>query len=362
MSTIDLIYDAVIDDAALARLPEALAAATGARSAILLQFDGESQPTGISRFGIPDEMYARFVDLGLAEHDIWTTLPAAERRFDQAVLLDDYIDADAFRRTTFFNELYRPFGDDTARCLGVLMRRTSGGLMSVGLHRGYRQSSFGVEDCARLEGLLPHLRRLSEARGRLQAAEARAERLDAALDELPFGLAVCGPDGRLRHANARAEALLRGRDGVALDHGKLIAADPAGRDAFAEAVRAAATSTGAHGGALNARRGDEPPLRVLVVPLNSAPGGALVLLDTPEAGGAPLDEVLRGLYGLTPSEAALAGLLAAGLSPAEAAAARKVRLSTVRSQIIALMRKTDSRGLGDLIRTLARTPRLGRDS
>ena len=81
-----------------------------ARSSILLQFDGEdSRPTGISRFGIPDDMYARFVDLGLAEHDIWTTLPAAERRFDQALVLDEYIDADAFRRTTFFNELYRPF-------------------------------------------------------------------------------------------------------------------------------------------------------------------------------------------------------------------------------------------------------------
>ena len=48
------------------------------------------------------------------------------------------------------------------------------------------------------------LRRMSEARGRLQAAEARADRLDAALDELPFGLAVCGADGRLRHANVRA--------------------------------------------------------------------------------------------------------------------------------------------------------------
>ena len=358
LSTIDQIYEAVTDDAALARLPAVLAEATGARSAIIIRFDERLRPLDFSRHGIADEMQARFTELDMAQHDVWTRLPMRDGRLNEAVLCEDYIDADSFRRTTFYNELYRPFDDDTARCMGVIMSG-AGGFTSVGLHRAYRQRPFEREARAGLQALLPHLRRLREIRARLAVAETGTALVSAALDELPCGLMVAGADGRLLHANARAEAILQARDGVRLDRGRVVAVAARDQDRFAEAIRSAACAADARGGAMRLPRAGGQALRVLVAPLAGASGGALVLLDPPEdADGSA--ETLKGLYGLTPGEAELARLLASGLSPSEAAERRGVRLSTVRSQIVALLHKTETAGLGDLLRILGRTPRLAR--
>jgi DNA-binding CsgD family transcriptional regulator len=84
---------------------------------------------------------------------------------------------------------------------------------------------------------------------------------------------------------------------------------------------------------------------------------ALVIIEDPADRDPNLAASLAGMYGLTASEAELAGLLADGLTPEEAADAREVRLSTVRTQIQSLLQKTDARRLTDLVRLLARTPR-----
>jgi DNA-binding CsgD family transcriptional regulator len=62
------------------------------------------------------------------------------------------------------------------------------------------------------------------------------------------------------------------------------------------------------------------------------------------------------LYGLTAAEAELALLLADGLALAQAAEARSVKISTARSQLLSVLRKTGARGQSDLMRILAALP------
>lgn len=126
---------------------------------------------------------------------------------------------------------------------------------------------------------------------------------------------------------------------------------------FAEAVRSAATSTGARGDAMRLRRAVRPALRALITPLSGSTPSALVLADA-ESSSQSMRDILVRLYNLTPGEAELGGLLSDGFSPVETAEIRSVRLSTVRSQIQTLLQKTETRGLGDLLRTLGRISHL----
>ena len=356
MPGIDEIYDAICDEAAYARVPSVLAHATKARSAVMLELDDSMQSQTWVRHAVSDDVVDRYARLDLWRHDIWCHLMARPSHRGRAVRSDEVVDVESFRGSVFYNELYKPLGDDTARCLGIVLDRP-GGHLAIGLHRAYGQPIFDEVDTAALQVLVPHLRRLVAARSRLQQAETQAVRLTAALDELACGLVFVGADGQLRHANRAAEALLKARDGVMVQRGRVVPIDHPIAARFAEAVRSAATATGARGDAMRLRRSGAPSLTVLVVPIAGALPGALVLLDSQDRTQA-MPEVLARLYDLTPTEAELGALLGQGLSPDQAAAERGVRVSTVRSQIKALLHKTETRRLGDLLRTLGRISRL----
>ncbi len=358
MAAIDEIYDAVCDEAAYARVPGVLARVVKARSAIALELDENMQPLDSVRHAVSDDVMDRYASLDLWRHDLWSHLMARPSHRNRAVRSDEVLDAQTFRDGVFYNELYRPLGDDTARCLGVVLDRM-GGRLAIGLHRAYGQPTYDAADAAELQTLVPHLRRMVAARGRLRESEDRLALLTGAFDGLSCGLMILDAGGRLRHANWAAEALMQGRDGLVLRGGRAAPADHLMVARFAEAVRSAATSTGARGDAMRLRRAAGPALRVLVTALTGPTPGALVLLDAENAAPSMRDILVR-LYGLTPGEAELAGLLGDGLSPIEAAETRGVRLSTVRSQIQALLQKTDTRGLGDLLRTLGRVSHLSR--
>lgn len=173
MDVVGEIYEALTDDEAYQRLPGLIAAATGSRSAIMIEFDSNHSPVGFTRHGINDAVNERYLRLGLADYDVWTEIAWRTACFDRAVLCEDHVSAEAFQHTVFFNELFRPEGDNTARCMGVVMRRTNG-YLSLGLHRGFSQPSYEVAEAARLDALLPHLRRLGEVRARLQLSERQA--------------------------------------------------------------------------------------------------------------------------------------------------------------------------------------------
>jgi len=67
----------------------------------------------------------------------------------------------------------------------------------------------------------------------------------------------------------------------------------------------------------------------------------------------PSPTLLRHAFGLTPTEAELAGSLISGLTVPECAAARRVSTNTVRSQVRALLSKTGSRRQVDLVALLS---------
>ena len=121
------------------------------------------------------------------------------------------------------------------------------------------------------------LRALSNDRDEVRALspEIGRDMLDAVLDALADAVLLVDGPGRVVRANAAAERLLAGADGLARGiGGRLRAASPAGSRALERLLAMAAS--GRPGGALSlGRPSGGPPLRLLAVPLprGAAPPG-----------------------------------------------------------------------------------------
>lgn len=79
------------------------------------------------------------------------------------------------------------------------------------------------------------------------------------------------------------------------------------------------------------------------------PGHALLLIADPDVAVKDPTDFLKDLFSLTTAEIEVAVSLRAGLSLTEIAAARRVSIETVRSQIKSILQKTNTRRQGDLI-------------
>jgi DNA-binding CsgD family transcriptional regulator len=82
-------------------------------------------------------------------------------------------------------------------------------------------------------------------------------------------------------------------------------------------------------------------------------GCALLFVSTPEVRRTPDPSLIRQALGCTQAEAEVAVLLVAGATPARIAAERLVSLTTVRTQIRALLQHSGLNRIGELIRLLA---------
>lgn len=217
----------------------------------------------------------------------------------------------------------------------------------------------GQADAIRL--LLPHVRQFVRVRHAL--AEARAEGMATAalLDTRRIGLLLLDSEGLVVEANDRALALLAGRDGLMLRHGRLSGVPPAAVDRLA-GLLAAACRMGRSGSLPIVRRSLAPlVLHVTPMPTTGTAGvtgravARVVLAEPFAASAVNAKRVAEGL-GLTANQGAVAAALAEGGTVASIAAASHRSESAVRWHIReALQRLRLSRQV-DLVRVVLSTP------
>jgi DNA-binding CsgD family transcriptional regulator len=361
LSVLDDIYDAVADEEALARLPAALASGVGSRSCVIQLFgpDGRLADHQFSYFSAEHfEYYSRNE---LYKFDKWVEIGRRSDVLGKAFNSDDFIDPSEFRRSIFYNELFRTHGDDTARTLGSCFS-LGDHVLTVGLHRGFGDKAFEADQLGQLRNITGHLRRLFVTRIVLERAKDQANQLASALDAPLIGIIRVDVRGRLVHANSTGQNILDLGDGIALLGQTVVVHTPSLRQRFAESVRTSAVRSDGRGDAmLIPRPSGKPPWRVIVTPDEAQASGHATLLIESAGGDKGLRARLAALYELTQAESEVATLLAEGIAPAEIAYRRGVSLDTVRNQIKALLQKTGATGLRGLIALFARTVRT-RDS
>lgn len=222
------------------------------------------------------------------------------------------------------------------------------------LHAERERGEGHVEDdlIARFDRMRPHLARAMLLSARLEFERARGAA--QALDAIGLPAAVLDRNGRALALNPRFEALM---PAVAVDRpSRLALVDGAADALLVAAVQAMGQASAAAVRSIAvARREERPPLILHLTPIRGAAHdifsrAASILVVTPVVvKDVPSADVVQGLFDLTPAEARLAALIAAGHRPREAAAALGVMEETARSTLKRVMAKTGLHRQADLI-------------
>ncbi len=373
LALLDLLYRAASAGTAWDEFLERLGGATQSQVVPFLVWD----------YGRRDGQCLRVFPLDtvlIAEYQSWAPKNAYVRqdpRLQTGQIRVIPAEAPFVRDSEFLNEWLRPrlgVGHNLASCIAS----TETYSIHLSPLRDSRRREYGSEEVALMQALVPHVSRAVEIEQRLGGVTLERAGLSEALDRLPTGVVLLDERGRVTVFNRAAADLLRRGDGMSVDREQQLRA---ARDPDTSALRRAvvgACATGAmerheggggfHPGSalLLARPSGRRPLQVTVAPLRlrvpilaGAPPRALVLVADPDARSIPLEDVWRGLFGLTAAEARVAKLLASGMRVAECADALAVGEATIRTHLKRLIHKTGSRTQSDLMRALVAGPALG---
>ena len=352
------IYEALFDEEAFGRLPQLLAQASGARSALLHweHRDGSGEALGFCRF-TPESIESYVKDW--AAHDPWFAAGAQPCRLNKVFLAERAVPSVMFAKSAIYNDFIRSqLNDDTFHCMCAVFS-TPWGEGGLGVQRGRTEAPFGDADLATLQGHTRDLGRVLRVRGELAAARRSAQTARDALDVLDLCIMVVCSSGRLMEANAAAAAVLARADGFTSSGGS-IRAKLHPDDVTMQAAIAQATAPGdPRGTSLTVDRGpDEAPYLVSVTPLIAASVSrlAMVIFRDPEAEDVCLTDRVRALFGLSKVEALVAVELSKGFSPVEIAARRGVQTSTLKTQLASIMEKMGCARQAEIAATVARLP------
>ena len=208
-----------------------------------------------------------------------------------------------------------------------------------------------------------------EANLRQNNEHLRETRFRDLLDRLPQAIVALNRRGRVLFANAAARTVLSKGDGLTLRNRHLHIIDAAANtrmctmleDLFRDDPETGLSA----GGQVVVRRTSGQPVLVLTgycltglagTPTDYedvfAPAAVLFIYD-PAVRVHPPASALAQAFTLTRREAGLAAALLQGQTLHEHAATRGVKITTVRTQLLSLMRKTDTRSQADLVRLLS---------
>ncbi|WP_332690394.1 helix-turn-helix transcriptional regulator [Bosea sp. (in: a-proteobacteria)] len=238
----------------------------------------------------------------------------------------------------------------------------SGEAFILHAERERREGPLDLEMIRRLDGMRPHLARAMLLSARLDFERARGA--TQALEAMGLPAAVLDRNGRALSINALLSGMI---PDVAQDRLARLTLTNAAADALLATALAAMgrTSAGATVRSIPiAQQGERPPLIVHLSPVRGAAHdvfarASTILVVTPVVlGDTPSAAVVQGLFDLTPAEAKLAALIAAGSRPRDAAATLGVTEETARTTLKRVMAKTGLHRQAELV-GLLRGARLG---
>lgn len=234
----------------------------------------------------------------------------------------------------------------------------------VKLGRRTSANEFGTNELAALDRLKPHLQRAIRLQYQLTAAHGQRRLLAAAQDHLPFGVIVANAAGSLVFANHSADKVFGLADGLTRHHGVIGASRSDETATLLRMIAEAASGTGAACGMVRiSRPSRKASYALLVAPLHAGrsrdrhpPPLALIVCTDPAQYPQPSTKQLAQVFGLTAAEARLATGLAGGKRLEDISVEAGVSKTTLRTQLRAVMDKTETNRQADLIRLILSLP------
>ncbi|CAN5479652.1 hypothetical protein BH09PSE5_BH09PSE5_04040 [soil metagenome] len=258
-------------------------------------------------------------------------------------------------RSKFYQDFYIPEGLRYA-CGGTLYDRGSRIVLAV--HRPTGHRPFDDASARELQRVLNHLPTVFNVKRLNENTREEALLSRAALDSLPKAIAIVDSDLAVRYLNPAAEYLFRQSDDPVIRSGRLSANDPDIRNELTRRIKGACNRTPSvmQVSMTILDKAGRPCAECHVIPLQPrvtdtfARGHSLAMLLLRRPFQQLQSSILTGRqYGLTPAETAVVTALREGLTASEHAARNGVKISTVRSQIRAILSKTGTRRMSDVM-------------
>ncbi|MGD9924611.1 MAG: helix-turn-helix transcriptional regulator [Pseudorhodoplanes sp.] len=232
------------------------------------------------------------------------------------------------------------------------------------------QSRFDDEECELMAALIPHLTRALKLQRDLEIVTLEKTAAFDALDGMALGVVVVDADARVRFSNAAARQIAADGDGLRIS-GQRLVSDGANGDNIRARIRQLLQS---------AEIDSEPANDVLRIARTSGREGYIVLLSVlganqarfgwsllseplvlvyirdPDSPEETRTELLQRLFGLMPSQAKLAELLATGCTLEEAAQRLGITLASARQYLKLIFQKTGTHRQAELVRKVMLVP------
>lgn len=234
-------------------------------------------------------------------------------------------------------------------------------LAGMAVFRRYEQRAIDSRDLQLLNLLVPHLAQAYVVHEKLAGHQHRSDAISEAVDRFPTGMLLLNEDGCVVESNRAATRIVERGDGLTLRDGRPVAGDANDNRALQDLLKRALESTPETAPAVDRplsikRSTDQRPYSMMVTRLLTAPEigasrniRAAIFVTDPDDRQLGMRSLLGELYQLSPAEAELAALLCEGESLEGASDLRGVSVSTARSQLKAIFRKTGTRRQGDLV-------------
>lgn len=346
----DDIYEAAFDPERWPRVIDRISLRSGAESGGMMVFDS-IRPIRSLATGRSAELWARASEAGRWKQD--RRIPFFfSNPLSGFVVADEYFPPEIQGDGTL--ELAHALGLEQQ--VGTIIPMPTGELVVFILNRLREEGRFDPGVTEELNRLYPHFARSAHLAARLRME--RALSTVSALQALGVPAAVLSGKGRVMASNALIESVSQTL--IPLAFGGLGLARPAANKLLQEAIAAAQGDQAAAAHSIPVPAEDDRPAMIVhVVPLLRSASdifsGAAILIAAVTVSASrlvPSLQVLMGLFDLTPAEVKLAAALASGMSLEEAAARTGVQLTTARSHLGRIFRKTGTSRQGQLVALL----------
>jgi DNA-binding CsgD family transcriptional regulator len=362
LDLVGAIYDAAVDAARWPEVLNRIGDAVGGPEVIFGVYD---PTTGLSNLLAPriDPVLVNCLPDWAPRNPL---LPlGVGQRPGKVFTVGNFITAEQFTGTEFYNEWWLPAGYDTEPLTtNLLVEGDATGIFTS--HGSLHRAPFGSDQKRLFSVLAQHLVRAVALQRRLYHLTFASESALDGFDQLQQGFLLVDAEARPVFANRIAQALLDSGDAMRLEAGALSSSDQDSGRALRRMISscAAATSLTTGGDIALPRTTGRLPLNVLVTPVSremvvaalpwtiSRRPVAIVLVSDPETEIRTRLDSLQQRFGLTPAEATFALEIVKGDGRQAAADRLGIAVGTARTHLTNIFDKTGTKRQAELVRLL----------
>lgn len=281
---------------------------------------------------------------------------------DRIVLANELFPESELVKTEFYRDFAQPMG--MFRPMSAYLSLAGGEMVALGVEQPFATRLLEEADKNRLERLVPYIKRALELRLKLKLAQFRGEVGLGALNALALGVVVADSLGRVLFANDAADAMARAGHGLTLHGGRISAIQQTEARQLRDALVRVAEGQLPEGGIRLSDERRDPvaialvsPMPAVTEPASSLPS-VMVTARPLRDPAPPSPSLLKSVFGLSPTQAAIALDLLGGLSVDDIASARDIKPVTVRWHLSEIFRRCGVENQRGLVRALSAIPDL----